>query len=530
MLTLVKAVGPQSLRGMPNGFQAQQQIVSNRSVSSRLPPSGKMAGNGGTTWGFGGLPMGSAGLANTRPSNAPMTSFAQTIGGSSQPATPLDLSEFPSLSNNQPQPSQSAWTAAGARPLGPSTNMRLQQQSGLSSQQQLNNQQQTQQQQEDLFSSSSQLPSSQGGFRFGSQNAVGQSSQSNPVDDFPPLNRNANGEIGQDRGSIPNVGFGPQSNSLGFGLANPPQSNRSNGLLNALSGSNRVIPGNRVASPGSISGLSVSRSPTDGNRHASGGLPESDTNSFSNAQFPQSTQHLQREETTVHSIMSRTDGPPQQEVARSQTVDSTMGSVQSNAGESNLEVQDPLPGMSEMDRWGLKGFSVMMNNFPDYAALVTGTDMANFGFDLNSNENISSQIYSLWENEPPQPAVPRFTLPECYTVGNVAALETKMSNFNDEALIFMFYSNPGDVQQLMAASELHNRNWRYHKKLQLWLTKDEMMVPQSMGNGTERGYYIFFDIKQWHRERREFTLIYDDLENPSLPSALPRALVSSHVG
>jgi hypothetical protein len=28
-----------------------------------------------------------------------------------------------------------------------------------------------------------------------------------------------------------------------------------------------------------------------------------------------------------------------------------------------------------------------------------------------------------------------------------------------------------------------------------------MMVPQPLGNGTERGYYIFFDIKQWLRER-----------------------------
>lgn len=28
-----------------------------------------------------------------------------------------------------------------------------------------------------------------------------------------------------------------------------------------------------------------------------------------------------------------------------------------------------------------------------------------------------------------------------------------------------------------------------------------MMVPQPLGNGTERGYYIFFDIKQWVRER-----------------------------
>lgn len=84
----------------------------------------------------------------------------------------------------------------------------------------------------------------------------------------------------------------------------------------------------------------------------------------------------------------------------------------------------------------------------------------------------------------------------------------------------------------------HSRNWRYHKKLQLWLTKDDLMVPQPLGNGTERGYYIFFDIKQWHRERvsdrvrvtisgtdcmqREFTLIYEDLEN--IPNSIPRVI------
>lgn len=51
-----------------------------------------VASNGGT-WAFGGgVPMGSAGLGNPRPNNGPMTSFAQTIGASSQPATPLDLS------------------------------------------------------------------------------------------------------------------------------------------------------------------------------------------------------------------------------------------------------------------------------------------------------------------------------------------------------------------------------------------------------------------------------------------------------
>jgi CCR4-NOT transcription complex subunit 2 len=130
----------------------------------------------------------------------------------------------------------------------PSANIRMQQ-AALSSQEQLNTQQQ-----DDLFSSSSQLPSGQGGFRFGNQNAVGHASQSNNVDEFPPLNRNANGEIGPDRGSslMQNVGFGGQSNGLGFGSTNLPQTSRNNGLLNALSGSNRLAE--RVASPTSLSG------------------------------------------------------------------------------------------------------------------------------------------------------------------------------------------------------------------------------------------------------------------------------------
>jgi CCR4-NOT transcription complex subunit 2 len=66
----------------------------------------------------------------------------------------------------------------------------------------------------------------------------------------------------------------------------------------------------------------------------------------------------------------------------------------------------------------------------------------------------SSQLYSLWDNEPSRPAVPPFTLPECYRVHNVAPLDTKIQNFNDEALIFMFYSNPGDAHQIAAAQEL----------------------------------------------------------------------------
>ena len=137
--------------------------------------------------------------------------------------------------------------------------------------------------------------------------------------------------------------------------------------------------------------------------------------------------------------------------------------------------------------------------------------------------------YSLFDNEPARPAVPKYELPDCYTVHNIAPLGTKINNLNDEALMMMFYSNPGDLHQAMAAQELwvdaltidanictnfsysHGRNWRYHKKLQLWLTKDEGMVPHNLGNGSERGYYIFFDINLWERQRVSTNKSHDAL-------------------
>jgi CCR4-NOT transcription complex subunit 2 len=42
--------------------------------------------------------------------------------------------------------------------------------------------------------------------------------------------------------------------------------------------------------------------------------------------------------------------------------------------------------MQEQDKWGIKGFTTLMTNFPDYASLVSGTDISTLGFDLNSGE------------------------------------------------------------------------------------------------------------------------------------------------
>lgn len=47
----------------------------------------------------------------------------------------------------------------------------------------------------------------------------------------------------------------------------------------------------------------------------------------------------------------------------------------------------------------------------------------------------------------------------------------------------------------------HSRNWRWHKKLHIWLTKDELMTPQSISPTHEQGYYVIWDIRNWRKER-----------------------------
>jgi hypothetical protein len=141
--------------------------------------------------------------------------------------------EFPSLSNNPQAPSSgqsSMWSTAGSRnagAVGPRS-----QGTPISASQQND--------QSDFFSAPSRIPSTQNTFRFGGQPGLNQSSQAQTgtTDDFPPLNRNGNGDIGQDRGAtlISTIGFGAQSS---IGGSNAQGSRAGNGLLNALSANSR---------------------------------------------------------------------------------------------------------------------------------------------------------------------------------------------------------------------------------------------------------------------------------------------------
>jgi hypothetical protein len=78
----------------------------------------------------------------------------------------------------------------------------------------------------------------------------------------------------------------------------------------------------------------------------------------------------------------------------------------------------------------------------------------------------------------------------------------------------IFYQYPRDVLQEMAAQTLYKRDWRWHKELRQWMMKDTTygVAPTRINAQQERGYYVFFDVGNWRRERREFVLDYEHLD------------------
>jgi hypothetical protein len=97
---------------------------------------------------------------------------------------------------------------------------------------------------------------------------------------------------------------------------------------------------------------------------------------------------------------------------------------------------------------------------------------------------------------------PDFTLPTAYTVTNVPPLHSKMNSFSAETLLAIFYQFPRDILQELAAQELYNRDWRWHIKLQQWMMKDpDLPQPIRTTPTQERGWYLFFDVTNWRRER-----------------------------
>ncbi|KAF2763003.1 hypothetical protein EJ05DRAFT_22975 [Pseudovirgaria hyperparasitica] len=499
--------GPQSMRAIPGNVYGAPQPNGSRGPllgSGRLQNGKLSGGNNNSGWGFGGMPMGGApGLS----SGQSRTNFAQTIGGN-QSQAPLDLSEFPSLGGApQSQQQQSSSQLWGANPsLRMSQHTPVQRPQGQNAQSSVQQVQQHDTAPHDEHQSSSRFRSSGEDFRFGAQGSIGQLAggsqpQTGNVEEFPPLGgAGGNGDMLQERRSV--IGQGSE-----FGGSSSPFPNL---------GQSR----NGLSSP-SDSQHERSIASAVGDSRGAGTRPHTDDrNGLSRALQGASGMQLFGAQGAPLGLPFRNTGyrdPAQQPIgARSQQYP-----LDQSFGPDNLD-QETVPArhkrltdMTESERFGLPGLLAMISEHgPDHSALAAGQDLTALGLELNRPDN--SPLYPTFGSpfsDVTRPVIPDFSLPPAYTVNNVPPLSQKMSSFSPETLLAIFYQFPRDIMQEFAAGELYNRDWRWHKGQRQWMMKDpDLPAPQRISDKHENGWYIFFDVMNWRKERRQFELNYDDLD------------------
>ncbi|KAJ9476646.1 General negative regulator of transcription subunit 2 [Pseudozyma hubeiensis] len=197
-------------------------------------------------------------------------------------------------------------------------------------------------------------------------------------------------------------------------------------------------------------------------------------------------------------------------------------------GQTGAMAQTPAQQIltSPADRFGLLGLlSLIKSSDPDLSMLSMGVDLQTFGLNLNQSDPLHPSFITPWsENNmlASSRTEPEFTLPSCYNVQPPPPAQSKIASFSDETLFFIFYSTPRDVLQEVAAQELYARNWRYHKELHVWLTKEQGTEPTQKTPTYERGTYVFFDPTVWEKVSKNFHLMYEMLEEkvPSQAQAL----------
>ena len=174
---------------------------------------------------------------------------------------------------------------------------------------------------------------------------------------------------------------------------------------------------------------------------------------------------------------------------------------------------------SPVDKWGLSALLrlIRTGGRDDQLTLSLGEDLANIGLDMNS----AGPLYSTFIAPFAEPDALRgvyleeeWRTPQCYNV-NTPPASSKISMFSDETLFYAFYAFPRDLLQMEVSAELYARQWRYHKELSVWLTKDPGVEPIEKGPNYERGTYIIFDPAVFSRVEtpKDFTLQYDLLED-----------------
>lgn len=128
---------------------------------------------------------------------------------------------------------------------------------------------------------------------------------------------------------------------------------------------------------------------------------------------------------------------------------------------------------------------------------------------LNAPDSFAESEPRYYQPQSPYPPSPYYPK-EPLQIFSDPAIFAKM---DVDTLFFIFYNRQGSYQQYLAAKELKNRSWRFHKHFMTWFQRHE--EPKVINNDYEQGTYRYFDFEGlWSQRRKQnFTFEYKYLED-----------------
>nr|CAH8864782.1 unnamed protein product [Trichobilharzia regenti] len=103
-----------------------------------------------------------------------------------------------------------------------------------------------------------------------------------------------------------------------------------------------------------------------------------------------------------------------------------------------------------------------------------------------------------------------------------------MNQLSEETLFWLFYNCCREEAQLVVAKELYQREWRFHKKEQIWLTRI-VGANFTSDNNSEQGDYYFWDPLKAQKSTHQMTILYSDLDNAPAAFRLSSGTLSAFV-
>ncbi|XP_014249045.1 CCR4-NOT transcription complex subunit 2-like isoform X2 [Cimex lectularius] len=190
-----------------------------------------------------------------------------------------------------------------------------------------------------------------------------------------------------------------------------------------------------------------------------------------------------------------------------------------------------IPNSMVKDQFGMVGLLTFIRaaeTDPNLVSLALGQDLTALGLNLNSVDNLYPTFGGPWAEMPCRAQDIDYNVPPEYIINHSIReklAQLKLARYKEDLLFFMYYTNAGDMLQLVAAAELYSREWRFHMEEKVWITQAPGLGVTEKTSTYERGTYYYFDAVNWRKVIKEFYLDYSKLENqPTIPPSAYHAV------